>query len=123
MEGVDAKDATGNRSGNLPTEKFCPQVINVGHRNSQHGMPGLFERRYLRILRHICRVFRMDIGKHAIVAVSFRRRQLFAVDGDDAFSKLPRRLGHQLLKPGAEVRDVWRRDDREFIPAIPSRRA
>ena len=59
----------------------------------------------------------VDVDKHAIVTVNLRRCQFFAVHRDDAFPNFPRGLGQQLLEPGAEVGDIRRSDDRDFIAA------
>ena len=123
VEGVDADDGACDRGGNLPAEKFRAQIIDVGHRDSQHGVPGLFERRHLRIDLHIRGMFGVDVGEHAIVAVNLRRAQFFAIHRDNAFSNFARGLGQQLLEPRAEVGNIRRSDDRDFIAAAPRRRA
>ncbi len=56
-----------------------------------------------------------QIDEEPVVAVHLGRPQLLPVHGDQGDPLLPRRLGHQLLQPRAQVEDGRRCDERDFV--------
>src|SRR5437016_566091 len=78
-------------------------------------MPDLFQRRDLCIMLSIGFGLKADVNKDAIIPVSFRSGELLAVDWDDAFTQLPRRLGEELFQPGPQVRNSGRSDDCDLV--------
>ncbi len=71
--------------------------------DTDHRLAGLFEGVNLGVLTSVGRGLETQIGEHSIVAVDFRRRQLFAIDGNDSFALLAGRFGDQLFEPCAEI--------------------
>ena len=50
VEGVDADDRAGDRGGDFPAEEFLAEIVNVGERDADDRMAGLFERRDFGVL-------------------------------------------------------------------------
>ena len=117
IEGVDAENRSRYRRRNFPAEKLLAKVVRVGHRDANYRMPRFFERGDLRVLCRVGCGFQANIGKDAVVAINIRRRQLFAIDRDDALAQLAGGLSNQLLEPCSQVRNAERRDHRDFVAA------
>ena len=58
---------------------------------------------------------RAEAHEDPVVAVDVRLAEGLAVDRDDADAGLARRLGDELLEPGAERRQVWLDDEGELV--------
>ena len=50
VKGVDPNNRSGDGCGDFPAEKFLPNGMNIRHRNTDNGMPGLFQSCYGGIL-------------------------------------------------------------------------
>src|SRR5215467_4014825 len=69
IESVDADDGPGYRGGDLPTEEFLPDGVNVWNRDANHGMAGFFEYCDGGILRFVRLGSEAQVSEEAIVAI------------------------------------------------------
>src|SRR6266571_2113202 len=103
VESVDAQNRPGDRGRDLPAQEFTAKVQLVAHRQRDHRLSRLFQRRH-RPVRRIA--VHADVHEEAIVSVNGRLADWLTLDGYDALPLLPSALGDELLDPVAEGRHL-----------------
>ena len=103
--------------GDLPAEELLADGERAGDVDAHDDRAGRFERGDAGILRRVGRGGEPQIDEDAIGAVAIGRRQRLEIDRHDRLPVLARRLGDQLLEPGAEALDAGRGDERELVAA------
>ena len=81
-------------------------------------MPGRFQRGQLLVMRGVVFAFGADVDEEPVAAVERGIAERFAVDRDQALALLAGGFRDQLLGPGAEIGDLWRREDGDLVAAF-----
>src|SRR5579875_82618 len=86
-------------------------------------MAGTFKRCESRFVP--CGVIRLEcrVYEDSVIAVNFRRTQLFAVNRYDSLALFTGRFSKQLFKPSTEPCDAWRSNQGQLIASQTCERA
>ena len=123
VERIDAEDGAGDRGRHLEAEKFLADMVDRFHDDADHGMPGLFQRGQLFVMRGVAFALGSDVDEEPIAAIERGVAKRLAVDRDQALAFLAGGFGDQLFGPGAEVGDLLRRQDRHLVAAFETGKA
>ena len=119
VERIDPEHPGGRRRRDLPAQELAAEVVRVDEAERDHGVPRARQRPDGAVVAWS----ETEVDEDAILPVGRRTPERLAVDGDDPGALLARRLGDQLLHPGAERCHPLGRDERELVPPGPGERA
>ena len=103
-KGLTPRHGARHGGGHLPAEELPPERGQAVDGDADDRLSRAFERRDGGILRGVP-VAEANVDEEPIGAVGLGRPDRLQVDRDDSLAVLARRLGHELLDPGAERGD------------------
>jgi hypothetical protein len=104
--------------------KECLAEIPRGRHGDPHdGLTRALERRHRIVLSGIGRYSQSKVDEKSVLPVCLGPAESLPIDGDETLALLARRLGEQLLEPGADLDDSRRRDDRHLVAPRPAQGA
>ena len=106
VERVDAEHGAGDGRGDLEAEEFLADVVDRFHRDTNHGVSGLFQRGEPVIVASVTFTFGAKVDEETIPAVDDGLAERLAVDRDQPLAVLAGGFRDQLFGPGAEVGDL-----------------
>src|SRR5258707_15576747 len=69
VERVDTNDRTGHGRGDFPAEKLLAQRVHVRKSNSNHWMPGFFNRRNRCVLSFVRFICQTQVGENSFTSI------------------------------------------------------